>query len=49
MVECHSGRLWAESDGEGKGSVFRFVIPCNPPAISTDDTGEDLLKEAIAF
>jgi PAS domain S-box-containing protein len=27
MVELHNGRVWAESDGEGKGSTFAFVIP----------------------
>jgi PAS domain S-box-containing protein len=27
LVELHGGRIWAESDGEGKGSIFKFVIP----------------------
>jgi signal transduction histidine kinase len=27
MVELHSGSIWAESAGSGKGSTFRFVIP----------------------
>jgi len=26
-VELHGGRIWAESHGRGKGSVFHFVIP----------------------
>ena len=26
-VELHGGRIWAESDGEGKGSTFKFVLP----------------------
>jgi signal transduction histidine kinase len=30
LVESHNGRLWAESRGEGKGSIFKFVIPCSP-------------------
>jgi PAS domain S-box-containing protein len=27
MVELHGGRIWAESEGEGKGSAFHFVLP----------------------
>ena len=27
LVELHGGAIWAESDGEGKGSTFRFVLP----------------------
>jgi len=27
LVEFHGGKIWAESEGQGKGSVFRFVIP----------------------
>jgi signal transduction histidine kinase len=29
LVELHGGRIWAESEGEGKGSRFRFLIPLN--------------------
>lgn len=29
LVELHGGKIWVESEGEGKGSVFRFVIPIN--------------------
>jgi signal transduction histidine kinase len=27
MVELHGGRIWAESEGEGQGSHFHFIIP----------------------
>jgi signal transduction histidine kinase len=27
LVELHGGRIWAESQGEGKGSAFYFIIP----------------------
>ena len=27
MVELHGGKIWAVSEGEGKGSTFHFVLP----------------------
>jgi len=27
MIEAHKGKIWAESDGEGKGSKFCFELP----------------------
>lgn len=27
LVKAHQGRIWAESDGEGKGSTFSFLLP----------------------
>ena len=27
LVELHNGAIWAESEGEGKGSTFRIVLP----------------------
>ncbi len=27
LVEAHGGKLWAESPGEGKGSMFFFTLP----------------------
>ena len=27
LVELQGGTIWVESEGEGKGSAFRFVLP----------------------
>jgi signal transduction histidine kinase len=27
LVELHGGKIWVESDGAGKGSCFKFVLP----------------------
>ncbi len=30
LIELHGGRIWAESEGENRGSIFSFIIPVNP-------------------
>ena len=32
IVELHGGRIWAESEGEGKGSRLTFTLPFSRPA-----------------
>jgi len=27
IVQSHGGRIWADSEGRGKGSTFSFAIP----------------------
>ena len=28
LVEAHGGKIWAESPGPGKGSIFKILLPC---------------------
>ena len=30
LIEAHSGRIWAESAGDGQGSTFNFTLPIAP-------------------
>ncbi len=34
IIEAHHGKVWAESEGEGKGSVFHIELPLSSEAIS---------------
>jgi signal transduction histidine kinase len=38
FVELHGGKIWAESDGEGKGSDFKFLIPVESPGATHENS-----------
>jgi two-component system sensor histidine kinase KdpD len=39
LVEAHAGRIWAQSQGEGKGSAFSFTLPLLPETAEVAVTG----------
>lgn len=44
MIELHGGKMWAESEGEGKGSCFTFSIPISTPK-KWKGNGRNMLKK----
>jgi PAS domain S-box-containing protein len=47
LVELHGGRIWAESEGEGKGSSFTFVIPIKAQERAGEVAAEPISAEAL--
>ena len=51
FVKLHGGRMWVESEGDGKGSQFYFTLPVPPvlPVIGKHEILLDHLKRLISF
>ena len=40
LVEAHGGRIWAQSDGEGRGARFTFTVPAAEEAVGDATASE---------
>jgi len=47
LVKMHQGRLWAESEGVGKGSTFVLDLPVHPLVISKAEMDERVTSGTI--
>ena len=48
LVEAHGGRIWAASEGEGRGARFTFTVPVADGADGAPQAGEPDPERAVA-
>ena len=41
IAELHNGRLWAQSDGEGRGTTVSLWLPCTEQDLMSHDESND--------
>jgi PAS domain S-box-containing protein len=45
FVELHGGKIWVQSEGEGKGSTFGFTIPVDAASVVHETSNDDTNTE----
>lgn len=49
IVELHRGKMWAESEGHGKGATFTFTLPIYSDALFAEFNAEYQKKEGLGI
>lgn len=48
IVRAHGGKIWAESEGAGKGASFLFTLPLAVPEAAKEDIGKTDAKSVLS-
>ena len=47
IIKAHNGKVWAESEGEGKGSTFHIELPLPPVSGTVEPVGKIMPTEVV--